>query len=147
MPLSRRDLAMLLPALAAAQSSPAPALPSKVYHPGAYATDPNVGDSTMGTPTKKGRALMRGAEHSGFGLEVHETVLGPGTATHAPHKHVHDEMMFIIEGTAEALIEGKAERAESGSLVFYASNQMHNLRNTGTTPCRYLVVELRGKPA
>ena len=143
MSISRRELAALLPALAAAnaaaQQTPGPALPSKVYHSSQI---PYAGDQK-----KKGRRFFYGHNRSGFNMEMHETILGPGIETHAPHKHVHEEIVIVLEGTMEAFIEGKTEIAEAGSVVYFASNQMHSSRNAGTTPCRYYVLELRGDAA
>lgn len=136
MTLSRRDLALLLPALATAQDG---IQSSKVYH---AAQIPYDGDRK-----KKGRRFFRGAEHSGFNLEVHETILGPGTETHVPHKHEHEEIVIVVEGTAQTYLDGKTEIAETGSVIHLGSNQMHSVRNAGTTQCRYYVVELRGKEA
>jgi XRE family transcriptional regulator, regulator of sulfur utilization len=143
MNISRRELTALLPALAAAnaaaQQTPAPALPSKVYHSNQI---PYVGDQK-----KKGRRFFYGANRLGFNLEMHETILGPGTQTHDPHKHVHEEIVIVIEGTVESYLEGKTETAEAGSVIYFASNQMHSARNAGSTPCRYYVIELRGNEA
>jgi quercetin dioxygenase-like cupin family protein len=143
MTFSRRDLAMIVPALAAtnatAQSQQAAKLTAKVYH---AAQIPYIGDER-----KKGRAFFRGAEHSGFNLEAHETVLGAGTETHAPHQHEHEEIVIVVEGTAQTFMEGKTETVEAGSVIHFGSNQVHSLRNAGTTPCRYYVIELRGKEA
>jgi XRE family transcriptional regulator, regulator of sulfur utilization len=140
MSISRRELAALLPVLAAAQQAPPRTLlPSKVYH---SAQIPYTGDQK-----KKGRRFFYGVNHSDFNLEMHETILGPGIETHAPHKHVHEEIVIVLEGTMEAFIEGKTETAEAGSVVYFASNQLHSSRNAGTTPCRYYVLELRGDAA
>lgn len=143
MSFSRRDLALMLPALAvkkaAAQKPPMATLPAKVYH---SAQIPYLGDEK-----KKGRAFFRGPDHSGFDLEAHETVLGPGTETHAPHKHEHEEVVILIEGTGQTFMEGKTETVEAGSVIHFGSNQMHSFRNAGTTPCRYYVIELRGREA
>jgi quercetin dioxygenase-like cupin family protein len=76
---------------------------------------------------------------------MHETVLGPGVETHPPHVHPHQEIIIVIEGTVEVSMDGKTETAEAGSVIFYEPSRPHNLRNAGTTPCRYYVVELRGK--
>src|SRR5579872_3999604 len=102
MSVSRRDLAMLLPALAAIPSAAeSPKLPSKVYHSDRI---PYTGDAH-----KKGREFFHAAEHSGFNLEAHETILGAGTQTHEPHRHVHDEMVILMEGTLETYLEGRTE--------------------------------------
>jgi quercetin dioxygenase-like cupin family protein len=142
MNLSRRELAALLPALAAnaaAQTAPARMLPSKIYHDSQI---PYEGDQK-----KKGRRFFYGANRSGFNLEMHETILGAGTETHAPHKHLHEEIVIVIEGTVETYLEGKTDTAEAGSVIYFASNQMHSARNAGGTPCRYYVIELRGSEA
>ena len=143
MRISRRELGLLLPALAAGTASgqqrPDRKLSSKVYH---HSQIPYEGN-----PQKKGRRFFYGTEHSGFNLEMHETILGAGTQTHAPHKHLHEEIVILVEGTLEAYLDGKTEPAEAGSVIFLGSNQMHSVRNIGTTPCRYYVIELRGSEA
>lgn len=141
MNLSRRELHLFLPLLAAqgqAQDHPVP-LESKVYHPD-QSTD------LHGQP-KKGGGIFFGTEHSGFAIEMHQTVLGPGVESHAPHKHIHDEFMILLEGTLQTYVDGKTDRAEKGAIIFYASNQMHQVRNIGTVPARYYVIELRGHNA
>jgi quercetin dioxygenase-like cupin family protein len=133
--LTRRDLASVLPLLAAARAAgQAGALPSKIYHGAqiAFAGDAN----------KKGRRFFEGATHTGFQLEMHETILGPGVETHPPHQH--EQIFIVVEGTLETQFEGESESAEAGSVVYVASNQMHSARNAGSTPCRYYVIELRG---
>ena len=141
MSFSRRDLGLLLPALAAinARGQSRPTLTSKVYHNGQLAY--------QGDARKKGRRFFYGKNHIGFNLEMHETILGPGTETHAPHKHEHEEIVIVMEGKVESFLEGVTEVAEPGSVFYNGSNQMHSARNAGTVPCRYLVLELRGNEA
>jgi quercetin dioxygenase-like cupin family protein len=143
MEFSRRDLGFLLPALTAVnaggQEPPAPTLPSKVYHHRQIAYE--------GDQKKKGRRFFYGKNHIGFKLEMHETVLGEGAQTHAPHKHEHEEIVIVVEGTVETYLEGKTELAESGSVIYFGSNRMHSARNAGTAACRYYVIELRGNEA
>ena len=138
MNLSRRDLAALIPVIAAAQQPAAKPtmLPSKLYHSDQI---PYTGDDK-----KKGRRFFQGTTHTGFNLEVHETILGPGEISHPPHKHVNEEIIVILEGLIEANVEGKLDRAGAGSISYFASNEMHNFKNVGTTPCRYCVIELHG---
>jgi len=141
--ISRRDLGFLLPVLAAAtggaQERQSGTLGAKVYHHGQIAYE--------GDQKKKGRRFFYGKTHGGFKLEMHETALGEGTQTHAPHKHEHEEIVILVEGTVETYMGGKTEIAEAGSVIYLGSNQMHSVRNTGTAPCRYYVIELRGNEA
>jgi quercetin dioxygenase-like cupin family protein len=131
---------MMLPALAAtaaaAQAQGTP-LPGKIYHSSQV---PYKGDET-----KKGRRFFYGTEHSGFNIESHETVLGPGVETHPAHTHEHEEIIIVVEGSVEVFVEGRSEIAETGSVIYYEPNKPHNLRNAGTVPARYYVIELRGK--
>jgi mannose-6-phosphate isomerase-like protein (cupin superfamily) len=143
MEFSRRDLAFLIPALAAvgaeAQQQQASPLPSKAYH--------NDRIPYEGGAKKKGRQFFNGATHEGFNLEAHETILGPGTETHSPHKHLHEEIVIVVEGTVDWYLEGRTERVEAGSGMYFGSNQMHSIRNAGFAPCRYYMLELRGDEA
>ncbi len=140
--ITRRDMVMLLPALAATQAGQGQGpqrLPGKIYH---SAQVPYTGDEK-----KKGRRFFYGAEHGGFNLEAHETVLAPGVEPHPPHSHEHEEIIIVVEGTIEVSVDGSKETAETGSVIYYEPNRSHNLRNVGTTPCRYYVIELRGRNA
>jgi quercetin dioxygenase-like cupin family protein len=146
---------LMIPALAAAQAAHAELaatapqtagqepqttpLAAKVYHSSAI---PYNGDQK-----KKARRFFYGPEQSGYNLEMHETVLGPGVETHPPHTHPHQEIIIVIEGTVQVSTDGKADTVEAGSVIFYEPSKPHNLRNIGTAPARYYVVELRGRNA
>jgi quercetin dioxygenase-like cupin family protein len=123
--------------LAVAQQRPAVGLaPSKVHHSGQI---PYRGDER-----KKGRQFFRGTNASGFDIEMHETVLGAGVETHPPHRHEHEEIVIVVEGSLDVHLEGKTEIGETGSVLFFGSNQAHTVRAAGTFPCRYYFVKLRG---
>jgi quercetin dioxygenase-like cupin family protein len=72
-------------------------------------------------------------------LECHVTTLNPGETSHPPHKHPEEEVIIIKEGTVEALVNGQMKQVGPGSVIFQASNQMHAIRNVGTTPTTYHV--------
>jgi quercetin dioxygenase-like cupin family protein len=71
---------------------------------------------------------------------MHVTTLKPGIASHEPHRHPNEEIVVIREGTVEVLIDGTWKRVGPGSVVFNASNSLHGLRNVGTTPAVYHVI-------
>ena len=140
--MTRRDLSFLLPALAAVRASAqddGTELPSKLYH------DKQI--AFTGDEQKKGRRFFYGTTHTGYRIEMHETVLGAGTQTHAPHKHEHEEIVIVTQGTVEMYEEGKTEVAETGSVIYFGSNRMHSVKNVGSTPCSYYVLELRADGA
>jgi quercetin dioxygenase-like cupin family protein len=122
--------AAFIAATAKAQT-PAPAtLPSKTYRFEDLVLKGNA------------RAVFDGLTHTGFHVDLHETDLAPGAAPHAPHRHEHEEMIMIREGTLEITIEGKVTTAGPGSVVYAASNELHGWKNIGTTKAQYFVIAL-----
>ncbi len=64
-------------------------------------------------------------------LETHVTTIDAGKASHAAHRHPDEELVFVREGVVEATINGVATKAPAGSVIFYASNDLHGMRNAG----------------
>ena len=141
---SRRDLGLFLPALAAAQQSSEPKappkkLPSKVYVFEALTAKQN-GQNVS-------RAVLNGATHRDYPVEMHITELGPGQAPHPPHRHVHEEMLMLQTGQLEVTMNGETTRLTPGSVVWVGSNDLHGWKNPGTTPAQYFVIALGGDAA
>ena len=134
---SRRDLALLLPALAAASAEAQPdshILPARAYK---YEDLP-----VKANKTNRSRAVLRGDTHSGFPIELHMTELDPGQAPHAPHRHVHEEIFMLREGMVDLTISGKTTRLGAGSVAYVASNELHGLVNSGSEAAHYFVIAL-----
>jgi len=94
------------------------------------------------TPSDVGsvRSVVRQPTATLDELEMHITTLKPGIASHEPHKHVNEELIIIREGTVETLSDGVWKRVGPGSVIFNASNSLHALKNVGTTPAVYHVI-------
>jgi quercetin dioxygenase-like cupin family protein len=137
---TRRDLGLLLPALAVASGrAQQKALPSKAFK---YEDLP-----VRGNGPSKSRAVLNGETHSGFPIELHITELGPGQAPHPPHQHVHEELLMLRSGMLDATILGQTTRVTAGSVVYLASNDLHGWRNPGPDPAQYFVISLGGDSA
>jgi quercetin dioxygenase-like cupin family protein len=78
-------------------------------------------------------------------LECHVTTLKPGLQSHPPHQHPNEELVIIREGTVEVLSNGEWKKVGPGSVIFNASNQLHALKNVGTTPAVYHVINWKSK--
>jgi XRE family transcriptional regulator, regulator of sulfur utilization len=89
------------------------------------------------------RDVMRSATPTLDELEIHITTLNPGAVSHPPHRHLEEELLIVKEGTVETLQNGKSTRLGPGSIIFHASNDLHNIRNAGTTPATYHVIQWR----
>jgi quercetin dioxygenase-like cupin family protein len=132
---SRRDLSLLLPALAAAAANGQPSpMPSHAYRFDDLAV--------RGKPENRSRAVFDGLTHAGFHIDLHETELAPGLTPHPPHHHEHEEMILIREGILDVTIAGKVTTVGPGGVAYVASNQEHGWRNTGTVQAHYFVLAL-----
>lgn len=80
-------------------------------------------------------------------LELHVTTLKPGLSSHPPHKHPNEELVIVKEGTVEAFVNGEWRRAGPGSVIFNASDELHAIKNVGTTPATYHVINWRSPGA
>jgi XRE family transcriptional regulator, regulator of sulfur utilization len=92
------------------------------------------------TATGERRAVFDAATHTVDRLETHVTTVRPGTSLHAPHRHPDEELMYVREGVLEATINGVSQRAPAGSVIFFASNDLHGVRNAGDTDASYFVL-------
>jgi quercetin dioxygenase-like cupin family protein len=94
-------------------------------------------------PTKTGesRPFFQAPTPTLDELECHVTTLNPGESPHAPHKHPDEELIIIREGTVESLVNGVVKRVGPGSVIFQSSNQLHSIKNVGTTQATYHVVK------
>src|SRR5580700_8775793 len=107
---SRRDLGLLLPALAAATASAQnPAADNSVEKLPVLKTHAYLFNEVPETVNGKNkqRRLFTGKLHTGFKLESHQSDIAPGEVNHPPHQHLREEMMLIREGTMELTISGK----------------------------------------
>ena len=138
MKISRRNFAALAPALAAAQTAAPPkekpTLASKAYRFEDLAVKVN-GEN-------RSRDVFNGKNHAGIPLDLHITELGPGQAPHAPHRHLHEEVVMLRTGLLEVTIEGKVTRVTAGSVVYVNSNEEHGWKNPGPSRAQYFVMAL-----
>ena len=92
------------------------------------------------TATGQRRAVFDSYTTTVDRLETHVTTLNPGKAPHAAHKHPDEELIYVREGVVEATINGVTKLAPAGSVIFYASNDLHGMRNAGDVPASYFVL-------
>ncbi len=91
--------------------------------------------------TKAGerRQVFNGPTATLDNFSGHITTLRPGEVAHAPHRHPDEEMVIVKEGTLEVVINGEVRRAGTGSIFFYAPNDLHGMKNVGETNAAYFV--------
>lgn len=136
--LSRRGVAALLPALfaAAAPAQAAEPLPSAIVNEGEAELRQSGGVTT-------GRLFFQGMTHEKIRVELHETILPPNEAPHAPHRHPREEIVIVKQGKLRVEIEGEEpEEVTAGGAAYVASNKMHGWKNAGDSTAAYFVVEI-----
>lgn len=79
-------------------------------------------------------------------LYLHVSVINPGEAPHDPHQHAGEEIIYLIEGTAETLVGETWRRIEGPTAVFCPEHVMHGMRNVGAVPMKYLVIRVPEEP-
>lgn len=75
-------------------------------------------------------------------FECHVTTINPGEIPHAPHHHPDEEIILVKEGQLEVTVNGHTQPAGAGSIIFFASNDEHGLKNNGATATTYYVMRL-----
>ncbi len=70
-------------------------------------------------------------------FEMHVTELDRKGPSHTPHSHAKSEIILVIEGRTEMIINGETYQGTEGDLFFIKSNEMHGISNIGDSPCRY----------
>jgi quercetin dioxygenase-like cupin family protein len=111
-----------------------PVLPSRVHNYELLTAKP--------APVGERRDILNGRTRTLVNLETHITTLKPGEANHAPHRHPDDEVVLLQSGTIEVNINGKLATIGPGSVVLFTSNDLHGMRNVGTTPASFHIIRM-----
>jgi mannose-6-phosphate isomerase-like protein (cupin superfamily) len=73
-------------------------------------------------------------------LALHISVIKPNEGAHEPHAHAGEEIMFLLEGTAEATIGDEKHVISAPCALFCPENVLHGLRNCGQSDIKYMVI-------
>ncbi len=73
-------------------------------------------------------------------LEIHVTSLNEGMKSHDQHTHVDEEIILVLSGEVEELINDVPYKAEAGSIIFLNSKIPHGIRNIGNSTCTYFAI-------
>ena len=75
-------------------------------------------------------------------FESHVTTLRAGEVAHEAHRHADEEIIVVKEGTLEVTFQGRTQRAPAGSMLFFAANDLHGMKNVGGTTASYYVIRI-----
>lgn len=54
----------------------------------------------------------------------------------SPHTHSAEEVLLILEGTAQAILEERATTLDAGGITAIPANVLHNVANAGSSTLR-----------
>lgn len=96
----------------------------------------------------KPHGLFRGSTADIRRLSCHVSVLDPGRQPHPPHRHDEEELLIVLDGESELVLEapeGAGEtarrRAERGSFAYYPAGFAHTIANVSAAPVTYLMLK------
>jgi quercetin dioxygenase-like cupin family protein len=138
--MKRITIALLIfasAAISAQQTSPNPLASSRVF---AY-DDMAVKTAANGDVT---RNAFTGTLATGEVIGAHETMQPAGTVPNPAHRIQHSELIVVQEGTLEFLHDGKTERAGAGSIIYVALGTLHQVKNVGDGPAKYVIIQIGG---
>ncbi len=94
------------------------------------------------TPVGERRPLFDSPTQTFANLECHATTLDARQVSHEPHRHPDEELVFVKEGVLDVMINGHHRLATAGSVVFFASNDFHGLKNGAEERVTYYVLRI-----
>ncbi len=66
--------------------------------------------------------------------------LDPGSEVGEHQTGTGEELIVLLDGTAEVSVDGRGHIVSSPSVVLVPAHTRHNVKNQGTTPLRYVYV-------
>ncbi len=110
---------------------------AKVFH---FAEAPA---STMPNGAER-REMAKGKLATGEPISLHESVQPAGLAPNPAHVVQHSEFIAVIAGTLEFQHDGRTETASAGDVIYVAVGTNHAVRNAGSVPAKYVVLQIGG---
>lgn len=74
-------------------------------------------------------------------FEMHMTTLNEGGTSHPPHTHTPEEIILMVHGEAEEMINGEPHALAAGDFAFLDFMVPHGIRNTGGGSCMYFAFQ------
>lgn len=98
-------------------------------------------DAAAAYVTKDGseiRELMHPAHHAARAQSLAEAIVAPGEITALHRHHVTEELYHVLDGTGEMHLGEQRFPVGPGATVCIRPGTAHAIRNTGSTPLRFL---------
>lgn len=74
-------------------------------------------------------------------MELHVTQLHRKGPSHQPHAHGETEIILVISGTSEMMIDGEHYEATAGDFYLMGADLIHGVGNATDRPCTYFALK------
>jgi mannose-6-phosphate isomerase-like protein (cupin superfamily) len=89
-------------------------------------------------------SVFSGTLATGEAVGIHETMQPTGATPNPAHRIQHSELIVVQAGSLEFQHDGKAERVGPGGIIYVALGTMHAVKNVGSVPAKYVVIQIGG---
>lgn len=91
------------------------------------------------TPSQKGGGIKYFDKATSMceRFEMHITELNRKGPSHNPHEHIETEIILVLSGDTEMMIDGKTYSGSAGDLYFANSKLWHGISNASDESCKY----------
>ena len=86
------------------------------------------------TPFGEVRIYFKGETDELRLLELLNARINPGLSPHPPHQHPEEELLLVVEGEGEFLLDDRAMPCSAGTMLYAAPGHSHGIKNTGSAP-------------
>lgn len=90
------------------------------------------------------RSIVQGVLATGESVALHESMLPVGSVPNPAHRIEHSEFIVVREGTLEYVHDGKTEKVGPGGVIYVAFETLHQVKNVGDVPAKYVVIAIGG---
>lgn len=90
------------------------------------------------------RSIVQGSLATGESVALHESTQPVGSVPNPAHRIEHSEFIVVREGTLEFIHDGKTEEVGPGGLIYVAFGTLHQVKNVGEVPAKYVVIAIGG---
>lgn len=90
------------------------------------------------------RSIVQGVLATGESVALHESMLPVGSVPNPAHRIEHSEFIVVREGTLEYVHDGKTEKVGPGGVIYVAFETLHQVKNAGDVPAKYVVIAIGG---
>ena len=75
------------------------------------------------------------------GRTVKMSMVAPHSFNHPPHSHAEDEIYFILEGSAQFILNSDTVIVKPYTSLYSPPESLHGIMNAGDTELKYLVIK------